>query len=70
VKSGTIRSAKESPEAWLIGLAIGLGTSLKRWLDITTVGTDHVPFHYDEWDTQSGRAGKGMKWIFSGNSPA
>jgi glycosyltransferase involved in cell wall biosynthesis len=45
-KSWAIRSAKESPEAWLIGFAIGLGTFLKLWLDLTTVGTNDVAYWY------------------------
>jgi glycosyltransferase involved in cell wall biosynthesis len=51
VKSWAIRSAKDSPEAWLIGLAIGLGTSLKLWLDITTVGTNDVAYwhHFTQY---------------------
>jgi SAM-dependent methyltransferase len=46
LKSWAVRSAKESPEAWLIGLAIGVGTSLKLWLDMTTVGTNDIAYWY------------------------
>ncbi|MCX5914117.1 MAG: hypothetical protein NTV04_19560, partial [Deltaproteobacteria bacterium] len=51
MKSWAIRSAKKSPEAWLIGLAVGLGTSLKLWLDITTVGTNDVAYwhHFTQY---------------------
>jgi len=41
-----IRSARKTPEAWLVGLATALGTALKLWLDLTTVGTNDVAYWY------------------------
>jgi glycosyltransferase involved in cell wall biosynthesis len=46
VKSWVIRSAKDSPEAWLIGFAIALGTAIKLWLDIATIGTNDVAYWF------------------------
>ncbi len=46
LRSWAIRSAKESPEAWLVGFAVTLGTIVKLWLDATTIGTNDVAYWY------------------------
>ena len=46
LKNWAIRSSKKSPEAWLVALAITVGTALKLWLDATTIGTNDVAYWY------------------------
>jgi len=47
VRTWAIRSARETPEAWLVALAAVLGTALKIWLDATTFGTNDISY----WQT-------------------
>jgi len=46
LRAWAIRSARETPEAWLVTLAAALGTALKVWLDVTTFGTNDVSYWY------------------------
>jgi len=46
LRAWAIRSARETPEAWLVALAAVLGTALKLWLDLTTIGVSDVVLFY------------------------